>query len=37
LKQEGKIKIYQDVLDSLEEDEPVAAPPPRPQFPRPTK
>jgi peptidyl-prolyl cis-trans isomerase D len=37
LKQEGKIKIYQNVLDSLEEDEPVAAPPPRPQFPRPTK
>lgn len=37
MKQEGKIKIYQEVLASLEEDEPVAAPPPPPQFPRPTK
>ena len=37
MKQEGKIKIYGDVLTQLEESEPeVAAPPPpqRPQFPR---
>jgi hypothetical protein len=36
MKQEGKIKIYQDVLASLEESEPEVAPPPqRPQFPNP--
>ena len=34
LKQEGKITIYKDVLATLEEDEPVAAPPT--QFPFPT-
>jgi peptidyl-prolyl cis-trans isomerase D len=38
MKQEGKIKVYQDVLASLEESEPeVAAPPQRPQFPMPAK
>ncbi|HBB89637.1 MAG TPA: hypothetical protein DC047_18680 [Blastocatellia bacterium] len=37
LKQAGKIKIYTDVLNGMEEDEPVAAPAPRPQFPIPTK
>jgi peptidyl-prolyl cis-trans isomerase D len=36
LKQEGKITIYKDVLATLEEEEPVAAPP-QPQFPIPTK
>jgi peptidyl-prolyl cis-trans isomerase D len=36
LKQAGKIKIYADVLNGMEEDEPVAAPAPRPQFPVPT-
>ena len=35
LKQEGKITIYREVLASLEEEEPVAAPPG--QFPFPTK
>lgn len=37
LKQAGKIKIYTDVLNGMEEDEPVAAPAPRPQIPIPTK
>jgi peptidyl-prolyl cis-trans isomerase D len=37
MKQAGKIKIYTDVLNGMEEDEPVAAPAPRPQFPIPTK
>jgi parvulin-like peptidyl-prolyl isomerase len=37
MKQEGKIKIYQDVLARMEEDEPEVAAPPRPQFPLPTK
>jgi peptidyl-prolyl cis-trans isomerase D len=37
MKQAGKIKIYADVLNGMEEDEPVAAPAPRPQFPLPTK
>ena len=38
MKQEGKIKIYQDVLASLEDSEPeVEAPPQRPQFPVPTR
>ena len=37
LKQAGKIKIYTDVLNGMEEDEPVAAPAPRPQFPIRTK
>ena len=37
MKRDGKIKIYADVLASMEEDEPVAAPPPRPRFPMPTK
>src|ERR1051325_1976969 len=38
MKQAGKIKIYDDVLTGMEEDEPVAAPPPtRPQFPQPPK
>ena len=36
MKQEGKIRVYQDVLAGLEESEPEVAPPPpprRPQFP----
>ena len=34
MKQAGKIKIYQDVLDTMAEDEPEAQPPPRrPQLP----
>jgi peptidyl-prolyl cis-trans isomerase D len=38
MKQEGKIKVYSDVLVSLEESEPEIAPAPqRPQFPIPTK
>ena len=37
MKQAGKIKIYTAVLNSMEEDEPVAAPPPRPQLPIRTK
>ena len=37
MKRDGKIKIYADVLASMEEDEPEAAPPPRPRFPMPTK
>lgn len=36
MKRDGKIKIYKDVLETLEEDEPAAAPP-RPRFPIPTK
>ncbi|MGH9968355.1 MAG: SurA N-terminal domain-containing protein [Pyrinomonadaceae bacterium] len=36
MKRDGKIKIYKDVLDTLEEEEPAAAPP-RPRFPIPTK
>jgi len=36
MKQDGKIKVYIDVLNSLEESEPEVAPqPPRPQFPIP--
>jgi peptidyl-prolyl cis-trans isomerase D len=37
MKRDGKIKIYQEVFDRLEEDEPVAAPPTRPRMPFPTK
>jgi peptidyl-prolyl cis-trans isomerase D len=37
MKQAGKIKIYTDVLNGMEEDEPVAAPARRPQIPLPTK
>jgi peptidyl-prolyl cis-trans isomerase D len=37
MKNDGKIKIYNEVLASMEEEEPVAAPPQRPQFPFPTK
>jgi peptidyl-prolyl cis-trans isomerase D len=37
MKQEGKIKVYTEVLTSLEESEPEIAPPPRPQFPIPTQ
>ncbi len=33
LKQDGKIKIYTDVITTLEESEPEMAPAPRPQFP----
>ncbi|HYX27008.1 MAG TPA: SurA N-terminal domain-containing protein [Pyrinomonadaceae bacterium] len=34
MKQAGKIKVYQDVLETMAEDEPQAAPPPRrPQLP----
>ena len=33
MKQDGKIKIYKDVLDSMAEEEPQAAPPRRPQLP----
>ena len=33
MKQAGKIRIYQDVLDTIAEDEPQAAPPRRPQLP----
>lgn len=33
MKQEGKIKIYDDVLDAIEESEPEIAPAPRPQLP----
>ncbi len=36
MKRDGRIKIYEDVLLSLEEDEPVAAPAPR-RLPVPTK
>lgn len=34
MKQEGKIKIYQDVLTAMEEAEPAIEPAPRPQFPQ---
>ncbi len=37
MKNEGKIKIYDEVLARMEAEEPVAAPPQRPQFPFPTK
>lgn len=38
MKQDGKIKIYKDVLASLDESEPEVAPAPqRPQFPKPTR
>ena len=37
LKKDGKIKIYTDVITSLEESEPEIAPAPRPQFPIPTQ
>jgi peptidyl-prolyl cis-trans isomerase D len=37
MKQKGKIKVYQDVLASMEEEEPELTPPQRPQFPRRTK
>jgi len=38
MKQDGKIKVYRDVLASLEESEPEVAPAPqRPQFPIPTR
>ena len=36
MKRAGKIKIYQDVLTALEEDEPAAAAP-QPRFPMPVK
>jgi peptidyl-prolyl cis-trans isomerase D len=37
MKQDGKIKIYDDVLAAIEEDEPDIATPPRPQLPIQTK
>jgi parvulin-like peptidyl-prolyl isomerase len=37
MKQDGKIKIYDDVLAAIEEDEPEIATPPRPQLPIQTK
>jgi len=37
LKQDGKIKVYQEVLAAMEAAEPAAAPAPRPQFPIPTE
>ncbi|HEY6231847.1 MAG TPA: SurA N-terminal domain-containing protein [Pyrinomonadaceae bacterium] len=37
MKRDGKIKIYADVLASLEESEPEVAPPGQGQFPLPTK
>ena len=38
MKQEGKIKVYTEVLTILEESEPEIAPlPQRPQFPIPTQ
>ena len=37
MKQEGKIKLYPEVVANLEESEPEIAPPQRPQFPMPTK
>jgi peptidyl-prolyl cis-trans isomerase D len=37
MKQSGKIKIYQDVLANMEEDEPEVTSPGRPQFPLPTQ
>jgi hypothetical protein len=35
MKRDGKIKVYDDVLGRMEEDEPVAAP--RPRIPVPSK
>ncbi|HEV7747639.1 MAG TPA: SurA N-terminal domain-containing protein [Pyrinomonadaceae bacterium] len=35
MKQDGKIKVYSDVLASLEDSEPEVAPQPQPQFPAP--
>jgi peptidyl-prolyl cis-trans isomerase D len=37
MKQAGKIRIYQEVLDTMPEDEPEAQPPRRPQLPITTK
>lgn len=37
MKRDGKVKIYKDVLDSIEEEEPAAVPQRRPRFPIPTK
>jgi peptidyl-prolyl cis-trans isomerase D len=38
MKSEGRVKIYKDVFDSMEEDEPqITTPPPRRTFPIPTK
>jgi peptidyl-prolyl cis-trans isomerase D len=37
MKQEGKIKIYTDVLARMEEEEPIVEPPTRPRLPFPTK
>jgi parvulin-like peptidyl-prolyl isomerase len=37
MKQDGRIKIYQDVLGRMEEDEPEVMPAPRQQLPIPTK
>jgi peptidyl-prolyl cis-trans isomerase D len=36
MKHDGKIKVYNDVIATLEESEPEVAPPQRPQFPFPT-
>jgi peptidyl-prolyl cis-trans isomerase D len=36
MKQDGKIKVYNDVIATLEESEPEVAPPQRPQLPFPT-
>jgi hypothetical protein len=33
MKQAGRIKIYQEVLDTMAEEEPEAQPPRRPQLP----
>jgi hypothetical protein len=37
MKQDGNIKIYDEVLAAIEEDEPEIATPPRPQLPIQTK
>jgi len=37
MKQNGKIKIYMDVVNGLEDSEPEVAPQPRPQFPIPSQ
>jgi hypothetical protein len=37
MKKEGKVKIYKDVLATIEEDEPVAPQPRRPRMPVPTR
>lgn len=37
MKQDGKIKVYQDVLAALEESAPDIAPPPQRQFPMPAR